>query len=289
MGDKRSKQRISSKIDELPEDLRRKVDVMLADTSNTYEYISQFLKGEGYDISKSSVGRYATRTNNAMQRLLEAQAQTDRLIQVVKENPEADYTEAAILLTMNGLLNKVATAEDEFNEMPLDKAGRLIASLSRTKVYKDRVKQDILSMSSMLLLIQKTSLYGRLKEILKGVLTISTTESCYRRCDRPSVNTARDIQLSVYAKTVYNFEYFMNREYAYNRDKGKCKCCKKPLFLDNKKYCYHVKGELPLGKVNKVQNLVWLCNDCYRMVNNGPIPPNIDEKVLKKIQKYKQK
>jgi len=81
--------------------------------------------------------------NNAMQRLLEAQAQTDRLIQVVKENPEADYTEAAILLTMNGLLNKVATAEEEFNEMPLDKAGRLIASLSRTKVYKDRVKQDM--------------------------------------------------------------------------------------------------------------------------------------------------
>lgn len=143
MGDKRTKQRITSKIDELPEDLRMKVDVMLADTSNTYEYISQFLKEEGYDISKSSVGRYATRTNNAMQRLLEAQAQTDRLIQVVKENPEADYTEAAILLTMNGLLNKVATAEEEFNEMPLDKAGRLIASLSRTNVYKDRVKQDM--------------------------------------------------------------------------------------------------------------------------------------------------
>ena len=143
MAKKRSRTRVCSKLDELPEELRLKVDVMLADTSNTYEYISQFLKGEGYDISKSSVGRYATRTNNAMQRLLEAQAQTDRLIQVVKENPEADYTEAAILLTMNGLLNKVATAEEEFNEMPLDKAGRLIASLSRTKVYKDRVKQDM--------------------------------------------------------------------------------------------------------------------------------------------------
>ncbi len=108
-------------------------------------------------------------------------------------------------------------------------------------------------------------------------------------CDRPSVNTVKDIQLSVYAKTVFNFEYFMNREYAYNRDKGKCKCCKKPLFLDDKKFCYHIKGELPLEKINKVQNLIWLCNDCYRMVNNGPIPPDIDEKVLKKIQKYKQK
>lgn len=143
MGEKRTKQRISSKIDELPEGLRTKVDVMIADTSNTYEYISQYLKKEGYEVSKSSVGRYATRSNRAVQRLLEAQAQTDRLIQVVKENPEADYTEAAILLTMNGLLNKVATAEEEFNEMPLDKAGRLIASLSRTKVYKDRVKQEM--------------------------------------------------------------------------------------------------------------------------------------------------
>lgn len=143
MGKKRTKNRVTSKIDELPESLRMKVDVTLADTSNTYEYISQFLKEEGYDISRSSVGRYATRTNTAMQRLLEAQAQTDRLIQVVKENPEADYTEAAILLTMNGLLNKVAMAEEEWDEMPLDKAGRLIASLSRTKVYKDRVKQDM--------------------------------------------------------------------------------------------------------------------------------------------------
>ena len=108
-------------------------------------------------------------------------------------------------------------------------------------------------------------------------------------CDRPSVNTARDIQLSVYTKTVFNFEYFMNREYAYNRDNGKCKCCKTPLFLDDKKYCYHIKGELPLDKVNKVQNLIWLCNSCYRMVNNGPIPPSIDEKALKRIEKYKQK
>lgn len=143
MGEKRSKQRVCGKIDELPESLRMKVDVMLADVSNSYEYISSFLKEEGYEISKSSVGRYATRTNRAMQRILEAQAQTDRLIQVVRENPETDYTEAAILLTMNGLLNKVATAEEEWDDMPLDKAGRLIASLSRTKVYKDRVRQDM--------------------------------------------------------------------------------------------------------------------------------------------------
>lgn len=143
MGKQRTRKRISSKIDELPEDLKLKVDVMLADTSNTYTDISDFLKSEGYKISKSSVGRYAGRTNTAAQRLLEAQAQTEKLIQVVKDNPEADYTEAAIMMMMSGLVDKVATAEEEFNEMPLDKAGRLIASLSRTKVYKDRVRQDM--------------------------------------------------------------------------------------------------------------------------------------------------
>ena len=60
MGDKRTKQRITSKIDELPEDLRMKVDVMLADTSNTYEYISQFLKGEGYNISEPGSGLHGS-------------------------------------------------------------------------------------------------------------------------------------------------------------------------------------------------------------------------------------
>lgn len=44
MGKQRSKKRITSKIDELPEQLRLQVDLMLADTSNTYVEISQYLK-----------------------------------------------------------------------------------------------------------------------------------------------------------------------------------------------------------------------------------------------------
>ena len=142
MAKKRNRTRVSSKLDEIPEDLRLKVDVMLADTSNTYEYISQYLKEEGYDISKSSVGRYAMRSNTARQRLLEAQAQTEKLIQVVKDNPDADYSEAAILMTMNGLINKVATAEEEFNEMPVEKAGRLLLELNKVEISKERFELD---------------------------------------------------------------------------------------------------------------------------------------------------
>lgn len=143
MGKQRKKTRISSKIDELPEIIRTNVDVMLSDTSNTYQDISVFLKNQGYEISKSSVGRYAMRSNSAMQRLLEAQQQTEKLVQVVKQNPDADYTEAGMRMLMDGLINKMATAEEEFDQMPLDKAGRLLASLSRTKVYKDKAKQEM--------------------------------------------------------------------------------------------------------------------------------------------------
>ena len=92
MGKQRGKKRTSGKIDELPEQLRLQVDLMLADTSNTYIEISHFLKEAGYEISKSSICRYAARTNTAMKRLKEAQQQKDKLVQVIKENPEAHYT-----------------------------------------------------------------------------------------------------------------------------------------------------------------------------------------------------
>lgn len=174
----RTRNRISSKIDELPEEIKVKVDTMLADISNTYVDIAEFLKSKGFDISKSSVGRYANRSNALINRTLEAQAQMDRFVKAVRENPDADYTEAAILLTMNGLVNKVATAEEEFDTMPLDKAGRLIASLSRTKVYKDKVRQEMkkkadLAFKEMEAEMMKTikgdvKLAGNLKEILKA-------------------------------------------------------------------------------------------------------------------------
>ncbi len=108
-------------------------------------------------------------------------------------------------------------------------------------------------------------------------------------CDRPSINTPEDIALSVYADGKYNFEYFMNREYAYNRDKGKCKCCGKPFSKDVPKRCHHVDNKLPLNRINKVSNLAWLCEPCHRMVHNSPIPSGTDARTVRKIEKYRKK
>ena len=126
----RRRTRISSTIDKLQDDIKTELDVRLADTANTYEELSAWLKAEGYEISKSAIGRYAIRSTQA-------------IAQAVEAHPDLDYTKAASMVLMDGLMQRVSTAEGDFQEMPLDKAGRLIASLARNATYEKRVRQDM--------------------------------------------------------------------------------------------------------------------------------------------------
>lgn len=140
---KKKRTRITYKIDELPKEIKNKVMEMLADTQNTYMDISLFVKENNYNISKSAVGRYAIRNNSVLQRLQEAQAKTKILVEAIKNNPDIDYTDAAIQIMASELTQKMATAQEEFDEMPLNDAGKLLISVSRTNAYKEKLKEDI--------------------------------------------------------------------------------------------------------------------------------------------------
>ena len=107
--------------------------------------------------------------------------------------------------------------------------------------------------------------------------------------DRPSINTSDDLCMAVYAENKMNFEYFMNREYAFNRDKGKCRCCKIPLYENPTANCHHVDNKLPIDKINKVNNLAWVCRSCHLMIHGSEIPESLDTKVVKKIEKFREK
>lgn len=142
MSDRR-RTRIRSSIDSLPEDLRSRLDLKLADTANTYEELAAWLKAEGYPVSRSAIGRYAIRSNQAAQRVAETLQRTQAIAKAVEEHPDLDYTRAASMVLMDGLMQRVSTAEDDFSEMPLDKAGRLIASLSRNATYEKRTRAEL--------------------------------------------------------------------------------------------------------------------------------------------------
>lgn len=140
---KRRRTRQSSSITALPEDIRARLDDKLLDTANTYDEIAAWLAGQGYPISRSAVGRYAIRSNQAAQRVAETLQRTQAIAQAVERYPDLDYTKAASLVLMDGLMQRVSTAEEEYQEMPLDKAGRLIASLAKNHTYEQRTRQEL--------------------------------------------------------------------------------------------------------------------------------------------------
>lgn len=138
----RKRTRINSKVSQLPDNVKEELDAQLLDTANTYTDIAAWLKTQGYNISKSAIGRYAIRANKAAQRVAETLERTKAIAAAVDKNPDVDFTKASRMVMMDGLMQRVSTAEEDFQEMPLDKAGRLIASLSRVQVYDDKVKRD---------------------------------------------------------------------------------------------------------------------------------------------------
>ena len=84
---KRRKGRVHSTIDDLPEPIKTQFEVKLANPANTYNDLSQWLKDEGYVISKSAIGRYAVRTREAAQRVAETLQRTQAIAQVMPGTP----------------------------------------------------------------------------------------------------------------------------------------------------------------------------------------------------------
>ncbi len=89
-------------------------------------------------------------------------------------------------------------------------------------------------------------------------------------------------------RSLNNFEYYMNREYAYNRDKGRCKICGDNL-KSNYRHCQRIDGTLSHDKINKVSNLAWFCYNCLMMVQSELEPQGINAKMKSKILKYRKK
>ena len=86
-----------------------------------------------------------------------------------------------------------------------------------------------------------------------------------------------------------NFEFIMNRAYALNRDKLKCRVCGGWL-ISSVPYAHRINPNLPLNKVNRVNNLVSLHKNCYMAVDNlSQDISQFDGKAQKKIIGYREK
>lgn len=87
--------------------------------------------------------------------------------------------------------------------------------------------------------------------------------------------------------SISNFEYYMNREYAYNRDRGKCRICGKLLTRQNR-VCHRTDPSLPIDKVNKVANLVWIHRTCQSMIKSNE-SVKLPSRNMRKLEKLREK
>ncbi|MFD2212249.1 group II intron reverse transcriptase/maturase [Metabacillus endolithicus] len=86
-------------------------------------------------------------------------------------------------------------------------------------------------------------------------------------------------------RKMYNYEFFMNRAYAYNRDRGKCRVCSEPVYTAN---FHHIKPYLLINEVNKVVNIATVHDTCHRKIHDDNDYSNLPEKTWKKIQKFRK-
>lgn len=87
---------------------------------------------------------------------------------------------------------------------------------------------------------------------------------------------------------LYNFEYYLNRAYSFNKDSGQCKVCGE--FLINNVHTHHINPNLTFNLVNRVANLASTHPECHEMLHDDKdyssvLPERIWLKVLRLREK----
>lgn len=101
-------------------------------------------------------------------------------------------------------------------------------------------------------------------------------------------STAHALFIRMSKSPLYNFEYFMNRPYTYNRDRGKCKICGGYVEPNEARF-HHVNKKLPINLINKVINLITVHQYCHDLIHNNSEPEGLSEKTMKNLAKYRKK
>ncbi len=102
-----------------------------------------------------------------------------------------------------------------------------------------------------------------------------------------SLHLSKLISLGLTGK-LYTFEYFLNRTYAYNRDKGKCRVCGHVVTNFNV-HTHHINPRLNPKVVNRVSNLATVHEQCHIHIHSNEELSHLGAKIYKKIKDFRDK
>lgn len=132
------KPRSDAKMFQLPKDVLEAVNGLLINDNMSYADIIMWLAEKGYKVSQSSLSRYAFKVFESAQRVADDLEKTKHIIEVIGKNPEIDTTKATTAILKSGLLQKISSAEEEFNDIPIERAGKLFIQLSKAEAAHNR-------------------------------------------------------------------------------------------------------------------------------------------------------
>lgn len=132
------KNRKRGKIDKLPYDIRETVDMMINNPSE-YRYcdIVDFIRENGFEVSKSSVARYAQSLNASLEQVMLISNNFRLINDEIAKYPDLDVSEALARITNHKVMEALEhLSPDSMKNVPPEKLIAAVPSLIRAASYK---------------------------------------------------------------------------------------------------------------------------------------------------------
>lgn len=128
-----------SKIDSFPTSLKDEVEFMIQ-SDYTYQEIVEYIKQNGYDVSLTSVYRYANNLNTSLKQLKMVQENFKAINEELRRYPDMDTGDGIIRLLSHQILERVQNMDSEdLKDVDVLKLMKEANALIRTAAYKSKV------------------------------------------------------------------------------------------------------------------------------------------------------
>lgn len=138
----KKKNRKHSKIDSLPNDIKEAVEEMIK-SDFTYREIVDYIKNQGFEISQSSVQRYASGLNETLQSLRMAQENFRAVMEETEKYKNLDVSDGILRLLSNQVFQNINNmSEDQMRDIDFETLMKNAVALTKAIAYKRKIDVD---------------------------------------------------------------------------------------------------------------------------------------------------
>ncbi len=138
----KKKNRKHSIIDGLPSNIKEAVEEMIK-TDFTYREIVEYIKKQGFEISQSSVQRYASGLNETLQSLRMAQENFRAVMEETEKYKNLDVSDGILRLLSNQIFQTInGMSEEQMSDVDFETLMKNAVALTKAIAYKKKIDID---------------------------------------------------------------------------------------------------------------------------------------------------